>query len=425
MANFLQKALNTAFTVKGSTHSMQSHNTDYLSMVGNFFGWLLGKRGADQYTQAYGDNPLVYMIVNKISTTTASLNRIILNEDGEVETDSKIYAELPQPNTSQTWVDFYEELYEYLLLTGNTYIREVKSLGGLGSVFEVLVANKVEILADSTGTPTGIKYTRPDGNVIPFIPIEEILHIKTSNVVNVDKTNINYGLSPLQAAWIVVQSSSEKFKADASIFKNRGIVGMLTNSSDQSMLPQERERLQEEFDKESGGAEKFNRVKISTSKLNYIQMGMSPTDLKLLEGILQSLRHLCSIYGISSILFNDNENSTYNNVGEAKKDAITTVYLPLANKVDIKLSAWLNDKLGIDSKEVITVDLASIEEIKATTNEIAQRLGNVSPLVANRILEVLTIDEIRAIVEAAELAGGAGNALAGAGAGTVNTNVDA
>jgi HK97 family phage portal protein len=424
MANFFTKALQ-GLTTKGSTFSMQSHNTDRLSIVGNFFGWLLGKRGYEQYTEAYGDNPLVYMVVNRISTTTASLKRIVQDANGEQDDNSSIYAELPEPNSKQTWQDFYEVVYEYLLLTGNTYIREMKSLGDLGSYFEVLVTKNTEIVAGSAGEVIGYKYTKPDGSVIPFIPAEEVLHIKTSNVVNVDDTNISYGLSPLQAAWIVVQSSSEKLKAEASIFKNRGIVGMLTNNSDQSMLPQERERLQEEFDKEAGGAEKFNRVKISTQKLNYIQMGMSPTDLKLLEGILQSLRMICSVYGISSVLFNDNENSTYNNVAEAKKDAFITAYLPLAKKVDTKLSIWLSEKLNLSTPEHITVDLSSIEEIAATTNEMAQRISNLSPLLGNRILEVLTVDEIRELVEAGALPDSAiGSSLAGAGSTTVNASTD-
>ena len=100
-----------------------------------------------------------------------------------------------------------------------------------------------------------------------------------SNVVNVSSTSILQGLSPLQSAWTLIQSSNEKFSASASIFKKRGILGILTNKSDAPMLPKERQRLQDEFDGEVGEADKFNKTKLSTSDLSYIQTGMSQSDL--------------------------------------------------------------------------------------------------------------------------------------------------
>ena len=70
----------------------------------------------------------------------------------------------------------------------------------------------------------------------------------------------------------------------------------------------------------------------------------------------------------------------------------------------------VNNLLGVD--ENIRVDLTSIEEIKASTNEIAQALNSLSPLVANRVLENLTINEIRDIVGQGTVEGG--ERLAGA-----------
>jgi len=131
---------------------------------------------------------------------------------------------------------------------------------------------------------------------------DNILHIKTSNIVKDDNCHYSTGLSPLEAGWIIVQSSDQKFEAEASIFKNRGIIGIVSSNSDTPMLPKERNRLQEEFDGEMGGASKYNKVKISSTKLNYMQTGMSPTDLKLLEGIISSLRLICGLYGMPSFM---------------------------------------------------------------------------------------------------------------------------
>ena len=193
----------------------------------------------------------------------------------------------------------------------------------------------------------------------------------------------------------------EKLKADASIFKSRGIIGILTTDSDTPMLEPERAKLQNQFDKTASGAENYNKINVSTSRLRYLQTGMSPTDLKLLDGILSSLRLLCGVYGMPSVLFNDTQSSTYNNVETAKRTAYTDVYIPLANKVDKELSKWLSYQLGVDEK--IQVDLTSIEEIKASTNEVAQALNNSQTNVSTKIMESMTRDEVRELVGLDEL----------------------
>ena len=245
---------------------------------------------------------------------------------------------------------------------------------------------------NSIGEPLRWIYTDNKNKEIPY-ELDEILHIKTSNVVQVAESSVYFGLSPLEAGWMVVKSSDEILSAEASIFKNRGIIGILTNETDTPMLTPERERLQKQFQDEVGGSDRFNTIKISNTKLKYIQTGMSPTDLKLLEGIMNKLRLLCSIYGMSSVLFNDTTNSTYNNVIEAEKASYNNVFIPLANKLDREISIWLSEKLNV--LETIKIDLTTIEVIKASTNEVSQALNNMSPLLANNVIANLTINEIR------------------------------
>jgi len=402
MAENVIKRIYKAITNKSHVYTLQGGQESAFGLLGSVFNYLTGKRNFNQYTQAYGDNPLVYMIINKISFTSASIKRQYFDNSGDEIENSEIEQLLSNPNPDQGQIEFLQEVCEYLETTGNVFIRFVKGIG-MGQELRILVTQNVDIVCNKLDEVTGYTYSRIDGSTIS-IPKEEILHIKNPNIVNIDIENYKFGLSPLQAGWIVVKSSSEKFNADASIFKNRGIVGLLTNDTDVPMLKGEQEQLQHQFNKEIGGSEKYNTIKVSNTKLRYVQTGMSPTDLKLLEGIVSSLRLLCSLYGMPSILFNDNERSTFNNFEQAIKIAYNDVYIPLANKIDNELSSFLSDHLGVE--ENIKVDLTSIEVIKASTNELAQALNSLSPLVANRVLEQLTIDEIREIVDAGKVEGG-------------------
>ena len=389
--NFFKKALKGIFD-PSTNGSFPSLNGSAFYQVGAFFGYDYGASELKKYLNAYGRNPLVYMIIHRIATTTAGIKRKVYNTNsGEEMISSVLGSIMESPNNEQGEQEFYEECFEYFLATGNVFIRIVLGLG-MGAELRCLNSARMKLELNSIGEPLRWIYTDNKNKEIPY-ELDEILHIKTSNVVQVAESSVYFGLSPLEAGWMVVKSSDEILSAEASIFKNRGIIGILTNETDTPMLTPERERLQKQFQDEVGGSDRFNTIKISNTKLKYIQTGMSPTDLKLLEGIMNKLRLLCSIYGMSSVLFNDTTNSTYNNVIEAEKASYNNVFIPLANKLDREISIWLSEKLNV--LETIKIDLTTIEVIKASTNEVAQALNNMSPLLANNVIANLTINEIR------------------------------
>lgn len=389
--NIIKRALN-AILSKSITPFNNTSNGYNLDIMESYFSWILGAGGQfSKYTKSYGENPLVYMVVNKIAVISSSMKRIVTDLNGEIIENSVIEELLKSPNYDDDDLEFRQKIAELLLLTGNAFIKMTRGEGA-GFELEVLFTQRIDIICNNLGDVVSYKYTKPDGSYT-FYELEDILHIKTSNVVNIDGTKVKYGLSPLQSAWIVVSSSMEKFKADASIFKSRGIIGILTSDGDTPMLEPEREKLQDSFDHKTGGAEKYNKIHVTSSRLKFLQTGMSPTDLKLLEGILSSLRLIAGLYGMPSVLFNDNDSSTYNNISEAKITAYTDVYIPLAEKIDKELSKWLGEALGVE--EIIKIDRKSINVLKSSTNNVSQSLNNAPTNVAQRATEAMTINEVR------------------------------
>lgn len=398
----LFKGLKKAFSAtKSSVYSV--NNLDFEKMK-DFFSWSNGKKSVKNYLNSYAKNPLVYMVVNKISQTTAAMPRVVVDANGVEVADSKMKTLTENPNPDQSQIEFNEEINESLLLAGNAYIyfdKEETEL--LQDRMYVLKPDQITPKFSKLGILLYWEYIDEFGRIKTY-DVDNILHIKTSNIVKDDKNHYSTGLSPLEAGWIIVQSSDQKFEAEASIFKNRGIIGIVSSNSDTPMLPAERKRLQEEYDAEMGGASKYNKVKVSSTKLSYMQTGMSPTDLKLLEGIVSSMRLICGLYGMPSVLFNDTANSSFNNYSTAVTVSYSDVYVPLANKVDAKLSAFLSDKYEIE--EYIIVDAAKVQGIKTPTNELAQSLGDFSPLLANKIVDSMTPNEIRDVVGLRSVEGG-------------------
>lgn len=400
MDNYFTRAFKGAINPSTYQGALPSLNGSSFYEIGSFFGYSYGAANLGRYLKAYGKNALVYMIVRRIAVTTAGLERIVVDSEGVLIEDSEIARIMEKPNDNQGTEEFYEAAVENLMLTGNTFIAGTDAVGMGVEDIEVLNSSKMELHINRIGEPSHWIYNNNMGNRIRY-ELDEILHIKTSNVVHSQNETVYFGLSPLEAAWAVVKSSDEIFSAEASIFKNRGIIGILTNETDTPMLEPERQQLQEQFDQEVGGADQYNKIKISNTKLKYIQTGMSPTDLKLLEGIMNKLRILCSVYGLSSVLFNDNDNSTYNNVTTAEVASYNNVFLPLARKIDRELSVWLSKKLSVD--EFIKVDKTKIEVLKGSTNEVAQALNNLPPQVARAVVGSGTRNEVRDLVGWGEL----------------------
>ena len=373
-----------------------------------------GQHTAARLMHSYTKSPLVYLVVSKISRTSSAIPRVAVDENDEPIENSQVLAVLNNPGDGLSRQEFYEEAGEPLLLSGNTFIRWIEGIGA-GQAMEVLKPGRVDPQFNTIGDVVSYNYETDTGAKIN-IPAEDVLHIRTSNIAQNNHNKMVWGVSPLQAMWVVVNASDEKFGASASIFKNKGIAGILTNKSDVPMLPQERQRLQDEFDEEVGGHDKFNKIKISTSDLAYIQTSMSPTDLKLLEGIMADLRLIAAAYGMPSVLFNDMESSTYNNIIEAKKSAFTDAYLPLSHKLDTKLSKFISDKLGLTTQEFIKVDLTRIEELRNTTNAIMNSINSLEPRVAARVIEVMRVNDVLEMIGLEPLTEGGESQLATLGA---------
>ena len=146
--NIIKRALNS-ISLKTVTPNINTGiTTNGYQFIDTYFSWILGKSGAfRKYTKAYGENPLVFMVVNKIAKTSASIKRVILLEDGSTTDKGQILDLLSMPNVEDDEVEFRTKINEYILLTGNSFIRMIRG-EGMGLELEVLITQKVTIVCN-------------------------------------------------------------------------------------------------------------------------------------------------------------------------------------------------------------------------------------------------------------------------------------
>lgn len=270
---------------------------------------------------------------------------------------------LTNPNLYQSTENLYEALDGYLLLTGNAYIfgltTGLSSSGKKPSELHALISPAVAIKAgESWREPVSayrLTYLTGDD-----IPAEEVGHIKYWNPISTynKQEDILYGLSPLKACRTLLGKYREADIAQGSMFKNMGVNGIL--SGDGTFNEEQALSLRDKWKKLYGGSAKAGDIAITSANVKWNQIGLSPVDLKIIEGKEEILNELCNIYHVPIGMFTK-VNSTENNMVESRKMFITDAVIPLCERRKSIINRWLVPKFG--EKLVVEYDYTVFSEM--------------------------------------------------------------
>jgi hypothetical protein len=215
----------------------------------------------------------------------------------------------------------------YNLITTGTCIIYEKEVVGFGSEFEVL--DTLRMGEDKIGKKFYYEYDQCDGTILK-IPEEKLIFI---TIFSHKKGITQFGLSPLQAAQMPIESLKEMYTADTSMLKNKGVDVLITNDTDEPIVEDEHETMDAILNKRISGARKAGGVATSTSKLRVMNLGRTVKELALWDGYKIKARDLCNVLQIDSGLLNDPDNKTYANREEAEKSLYTSCVIPFSKVI--------------------------------------------------------------------------------------------
>ena len=194
------------------------------------------------------------------------------------------------------------------------------------------------------------------------------------------------------AGYLTLKGITHNQAASATIFENQGAAGILSNEGDVVLTPEEREREQGMLDKLIAGVRKWGKVIQSSAKIKYTRLGLDPSQLKLIESKVLKFRDLCSIYDVKSILFNDPQSSTFNNLTLAEKSFWNSAVLPnvwaVVKAFDRGIVSNFNERDFPDgkSKYFIELDKSKIIAFHEDENKKAAK----GKLLAEAIMNILS-----------------------------------
>lgn len=325
-----------------------------------------GTQSKDFLLKAYGMNPYVFMVVDRIAQRLVQIDKRLLNQRGEEVEDLNFEELLKKPNTKETADSFLYRVAATYLTAGEVFIIRMQALGEQDQ-YVVPINYNVTINEDSKGSILSYWVTFY-GHSQTFLP-NEVLHIHKPDIT----IDTNHGFSTLRATRKVWESNSEVWNSEASLHKNKGIAGVLYSDGNRPMTDTEQKQLQEKYDQDFTGADSFGRVKISTAKLGYVQMGMNPNDLKSIETRLEHLRTICASYNVDSKLFGDSAASTYNNMAEAKRAFIVDSVIPLSKVILPQIALFMSRSVFQRYSMALVED--SILELQIVMDQKSVRVG--------------------------------------------------
>jgi len=323
----------------------------------------------------------LYAIIRKISQTGASMQLQVfkvMDDEYELQTSGELFDLIMQPNRNQNQYEFKENALTNLLTSGNIFLTGQESVG-FGDIYTslaLLPPQYIDIQLAQTNEGIDIaQYIYQNDTIYKPLNADDVKHIKYFNPTDYG-VQTGWGLSPIHAGYLSMKSARDLNIAESSILANKGASGLLTNKGDYPLDSEEASEIQKAVDKRISGANKFGKIITTNASVEYIQMGMSPTDLQLIESGVVKLRQLCNLYGVDSSLFNDPANKTYNNRKEATKSLYTEAVIPSLQKIVWGLNEFIvpsynkkdnaTYKISIDKSHV--PNLFEDEKLKAETD---------------------------------------------------------
>jgi len=308
--------------------------------IGNQYA-MMDDNPKDYIDKALVYNPDAASIINYITDVAVRVPWYLYNGDKVVE-NHKIYDIWNEGNPVVSGSLLRAQFIQHYLTTGNAYLYGVTPEAG----------ENASRFLEFWNLPVDMKIKKgpPDNPIAGYLKEDhsgqrqeidpgKVIHWKMPN----PEGDGYYGTSPLKAARLVLQQSNDSYIANAKSLQNLGARGILTRRDQTHAGPEKAMKLKEAWKRENAGADKWNKLTITDGEYDYINFGLSPVDLQILEAQHRSRQVLCSIYKFPSELLNDKDASTYNNLNLMLRKLYMDMVIPLLeNMAELLNNKWVS-----------------------------------------------------------------------------------
>jgi HK97 family phage portal protein len=316
--------------------------------------------------EGYTRNAIVHRAVRLTAESIGALSFVLYEGAAELNAHPLLDL-LARPNPRQDGGSFLESVASHLLLAGNAYIEAVGLAGqannqgaAAGNIdvreLYALRPDRMKVVPGPDGWPQGFDYTVA-GSAVRFDQgalLPPILHLTLFNPLD-----DYYGLSPLEAAAVAVDTHNAAAKWNKALLDNaaRPSGALVYAASEGSVMSASQfERLKRELTDEYQGTANAGRPLLLEGGLDWKAMSLSPKDMDFMEAKHSAAREIALAFGVPPMLLAVPGDNTYSNYQEANRVFWRQTVLPLASRIGCALTQWLAPAFGEGLRLAIDTD---------------------------------------------------------------------
>jgi HK97 family phage portal protein len=263
---------------------------------------------------------------------------------------------IENPNPLSSGRELRESSFAYILITGNAI--EYASVPGAGSramqpveLWSIPSPCVKPVMSGDRSRP--IKSYAISYSFDKEIPLEQITHFKYFNPVSENNgfENSFWGYSPLGSSRNIISQKRYADTAQGNLFANMGPSGIISGNNASGsvqgveLTEDQAVAVNDQFRANHMGVHNAGDIIITPADVKWVQIGLSPVDLQILDFNKDLERQIANVYGYpSQLLLPD---GTIANADVGQNMVITNCVLPLLRKFDDartkKIREWYND----------------------------------------------------------------------------------
>lgn len=293
---------------------------------------------------------IAFRAVSMVARSAANIPYEIWDGDKQIEdVNHPLVKLLKRPNMLQSKSAFFESVFAYYVLHGNSFINKIGPDNKLPIEIWSLRPDRTRVQPG----PLGVAgyYLEVNGRRInweydPVTGKSDILHIKTFNPLD-----DWYGMSAVEAAsWSIDQHNLAGEWNQAMLQNSSKPSGAIVYQPSENMPPtlsdKQRLDIKAQLNSEIVGTKNAARTLILEGGLDWRQISLSPVDMDWLEGKRESAREIALAFGVPPMLLGIPGDNTYSNQREARQAFHEDTVIPALKSIITEFNNWLSPLYG-------------------------------------------------------------------------------
>lgn len=286
---------------------------------------------------------------------------------------------LARPNANLSQAELIEQIINYRLLAGNSYIHahmvhnQVREL-------HILRPDRMQVITAKNGQEIAYQYKtcaskHHDFPIDPITGKSDILHMKYFHPLD-----DYYGLSPVEAASYSIDQHNQAAIWNQALLQNgarpSGAI-MLKSANNDNLTPDQFDRLRDQITECFAGASNAGRPMVLEGGMEWREMSLSNKDMDFMAAKNSAAREIAFAFGVPPQLIGIPGDNTYNNMQEARLALWEETILPILNNIKDSFNNWLVPMFN-DSSLYLDYDEDAISALSLRRENLWRRIESAS-----------------------------------------------